>query len=118
MARLTASQREGFEALRREFLAHVPARIAAIQRAAAELQRGPVSRDRVEDLQDLAHRLAGASAIFGLPRLSAAARGLEELATRIRAGGAEAEELDAHTAALEARWNESAAPRPPRGSTD
>ena len=116
MAKLTASQREGFEALRREFVAHVPIRIAAIQRAAAEVQRGSVSAaDRIEDLQDLAHRLAGASAIFGLPRLAAAARALEELATRIRAGGAEPGELDALTAALEASWTESGAPRP-RGS--
>ena len=114
MARLTASQREGFEALRSEFLTHVPVRIAAIQRAAAEVQHEPASRDRVEDLLDLAHRLVGAAAIFGQPRLSAAARALEELATRMRSGAAHAGELAALTAALEATWSESAPPGPRR----
>ncbi|MCI0548058.1 MAG: hypothetical protein L0027_12345 [Candidatus Rokubacteria bacterium] len=44
MARWAESQRETFEALRRAYLADVPARIAAIRQAAAALRGGAPQR--------------------------------------------------------------------------
>jgi HPt (histidine-containing phosphotransfer) domain-containing protein len=117
MGRLVESQRESFEALRREYLAGVPARIAAIRRAAAEAGRPGAPRAALDDLLHEAHRLTGSSAIFGLPRVSAAARALEDLAIRLLGGSARAAEIDARVAALEATWNECAAPRD-RGAGD
>jgi HPt (histidine-containing phosphotransfer) domain-containing protein len=109
MGRLGESRRESFESLRREYLAGVPARIAAIRRAAAEAGRPGAPRAALDDLLHQAHRLVGSAAIFGLRRVSAAARALEELAIRLLGGAPNAGEIDLLVAALEARWHESAA---------
>jgi len=120
MARLTDSQRETFEALRRAYLAEVPARIAAIREAAAEAEAGQrgTSRAGLEELRHLVHQLVGSSAIFGLHALCAAARALEDLVKRLLEGAASgAADLDLLTATLEATWKESATPgsREPKG---
>src|SRR5262249_59787000 len=88
MAKLTASQREGFAALRRVYLAQVPGRIAEIRREAAALRPGSAAREALLELRQLAHRLVGSSALFGLPLLSAAARDLEQELDRVLAGAA------------------------------
>src|SRR5215510_10600732 len=102
MASLTKRQREGFEALRRVYLAQVPGRIAEIRREAAALRRESASQEALLALRQLAHRLVGSSALFGLPRLSAAARAVEEELDRILAGAAAPQGLDALTTALAA----------------
>jgi len=112
MARLTESQRERFETFRRAFLAEVPARIAAIRKAATEAGRRGTSRAALEDLHHLVHQLVGASAIFGLHALCGTARALEDLVTGLLEGAAPgAGELDRLTGALERTWNETATPR-------
>src|SRR5215468_1993215 len=109
MAKLTASQREGFAALRRVYLAQVPGRIAEIRREAAALRRGSAAREALLELRQLAHRLVGSSALFGLPHLSKAARDLEQELDRVLAGAASPGGLDALTAGLEAAWSASEA---------
>jgi len=112
MAKLSDAQRETFEALRRAYLAEVPARIAAIREAAAEAGRPECSRAALEELRHLVHQLVGSSAIFGLPPLSAAALALGDLVKGLLEGAAPgAGELDRLTEALERTWNETAAPR-------
>jgi HPt (histidine-containing phosphotransfer) domain-containing protein len=108
MARLTESQRAGFEALRRRYLAGVPRRIATVKRAAGEVQRRWPSHDGLEALRQLAHRLVGASEIFGVPRVSDAARALEDLTGRLLEGGSGVQELEELAASLEAAWSETA----------
>jgi len=109
MAKLSDAQRETFEALRRAYLAEVPARIAAIREAATEAGRPETSRAALEKLRHLVHQLVGSSAIFGLPLLSAAALALGDLVKGLLEGAAPgAGELDRLTGALERTWNESA----------
>lgn len=114
MARLTESQRESFEALRRTYLAELPARIGAIREAASAAQRGGASPEELEELRQHAHRLVGSSALFGLPRLSAAARALEDGVSRSIEGDAGAIELDRLAAGVEAAWKQIATSRPGR----
>ncbi len=111
MARLTESQRETFEALRRAYLADVPARIVAIREAGAEVGRSGTSRAALEDLRQLVHQLVGSSAIFGLSRLSAAARALEDRLRGVLDGAPAAGEVDELAANLENVWKATAKPR-------
>lgn len=106
MPRLTDDQHETFRALRGSYLAGVPARIAAIRRAANEAERPEASREALEELRHLAHQLVGSSAIFGLSRLCSAARALEELASRLRDGAPEGGSLDALVGELETLGSE------------
>src|SRR5262245_6402983 len=94
MARLTASQREAFEALRRSYLAEVPARIAAIRQAAADVGGRAATRAALEDLRNRVHQLVGSSAIFGLAALSAAARAFEDRVTELLDGAAASAALE------------------------
>jgi HPt (histidine-containing phosphotransfer) domain-containing protein len=70
------SYRRAFDNLRQAFLEEVPDKIGAIRRAAEKVGGG--SGDATETLQHLVHRLVGSAEIFGLSRLSGAARVLEE----------------------------------------
>lgn len=108
MTSLTESQRETLEALRRSYLAQVPDRIAAIRRAASEAGRPGAPREVLENLRGLAHQLVGSSAIFGLARLSSAARALEDLASRLVDGAAGGGRLDALVGELETVGSEVA----------
>jgi HPt (histidine-containing phosphotransfer) domain-containing protein len=110
MARWTESQRETFEALRRAYLADVPERIAAIRQAAAALRGGAPQR-ALDELRHLVHRLVGSSAIFGLPRLAAAGRELEDRVIASIEGAEGVGGLDELAAALETTWKEIAAAR-------
>ena len=112
MARWSESQRETFAALRRAYLAEVPARIAAIREAATGVLRSGGSPRALEELRDLAHRLVGSSAIFGLPRLSAAARDLEDRVIASIEGAAGVGALAELAATLETTWREIAAAGP------
>jgi HPt (histidine-containing phosphotransfer) domain-containing protein len=109
MSRLTESQRATFQALRRSYLAQVPARIAAIRRAAGEAERPGAGREVLEDLRHLVHQLVGSSAIFGLPRLSSAARALEDHASRLKDGAAARGGLESLVGELEVVGREVAA---------
>jgi HPt (histidine-containing phosphotransfer) domain-containing protein len=111
MARWTERERAEFEALRETYLAEIPARILAIREATAAASRGATSPPALQEVRDLAHRLVGSSAIFGLKRLSAAARDLEDCAIASIEDAAELRGLDELVAALEAAWNEGAEAR-------
>src|SRR5262245_54215523 len=111
MAKWTRSQRETFEALRRAYLAHVPARLTDGRDAAAAAVRAGAPPRALEELRDLAHRLVGSSAIFGLPKLSAAARELEDRAAGPIEGAAGAAGLEELAAAVESVWRETDAAR-------
>ena len=108
--RLSESQREALEALRSAYLAEVPARIGAIRRALGEAGRRGDPGAALEDLLHRAHQLVGSSAIFGLARVSAAARAIEDLASRPSPDAPRVEELEPLVAELEAAWRESAPP--------
>src|SRR5262245_8146303 len=117
MARWTRSQRETFEALRRAYFADLPARIADVRAAAAAALQAGAPPSALEELRDLAHRRVGPSAIFGLPRLSAAARDLEDRAGASIEGAEGSAGFEELTAAVESAWREIAAARsnePPR----
>lgn len=114
MTRLSPGQREAFEALRRDYLDGVPARIGAIRQALGEVGRHGAA---LEELLHRVHQLVGSSAIFGLGRVSAAARAVEEHASELPPGASRVEELGRLVAALEAAWRESAPP-PHRASQD
>src|SRR5262245_41130652 len=108
MARWKEPEREAFAALRRAYLAEIPARIAAIRAAASTAsQRGAPAR-AFQEVRDLTHRLVGSSAIFGLPRLSAAARELEDRAIASIDDPAGAGGLDELASTLESSWKEIA----------
>ena len=103
--------RRDFDALRRRFLAEVPEKIRAIREAVECTERGSHPREEMEALCQLAHRLVGSAAIFGLERLSASARTLEDrLAALLKAaqgpGSAGAEpELMGLVEELERAWS-------------
>jgi HPt (histidine-containing phosphotransfer) domain-containing protein len=107
MASPTERERGGFEALRRRFLAGVPDRVATLKQATREARRRWPSRDGIERLQQHAHRLVGASEIFGVPRVSEAARALEDLARQLLEGGPGIQRLGELLASLEAASSET-----------
>jgi HPt (histidine-containing phosphotransfer) domain-containing protein len=85
-------------ALRRRYLASLPAKRRELAAAWAALAAGSTTDQALEHLRHLAHRLAGSAGLYGLPEISAAARSLEEttrsLLARSRA------ERSAHIAGL------------------
>jgi HPt (histidine-containing phosphotransfer) domain-containing protein len=109
MARLTESQIEAFETLRRAYLAEVPARIAAVREAATAAGRPGAPPGALEDLRHLVHQLVGSSAVFGERALCEAARALEDLVAALLVDGARAGgELGRLTRALERAWKQGA----------
>ena len=111
MARMTETQRRDFEALRRAFVAEVPEKIRAIRSAAEDANRRGYSRDAVEALLNLTHRLVGSAAIFGLDVVSEASRALERRVTSL-CGPVEgqARELSALVQGLEKAWSRASMP--------
>lgn len=63
--------------LRRRFVMQLPARLEAIGSHVARLSGGAWTPGETEVLHRLVHSLSGTAGTFGLPALSAAARGLE-----------------------------------------
>jgi HPt (histidine-containing phosphotransfer) domain-containing protein len=114
------SYRRAFENLRQTFLEEVPEKISAIRRAAEDVERG--SGGAIETLQHLVHRLVGSAEIFGLARLSDAARVLEERVNGgLESGGgsdpALRRQLIDLVAELEKAWSQEQRPgRTPQGS--
>ena len=74
---MTAGQRDRLEALRRDYAADLPARVRAIAKAAASLEPG--SREKLQALHHLVHRLTGSAAIYGFTGVSRAASAVEAL---------------------------------------
>jgi HPt (histidine-containing phosphotransfer) domain-containing protein len=68
------------EALRAEYRADLPRRLARIEALAAAASRAELAREL--------HSLAGSAATFGLPRVGDAARAAEEHVSRFGAGDA------------------------------
>ncbi len=64
--------------LRADYLARLPAELAALQALAGAVQGGEGDRACLEALHQRLHKLAGSGGTFGLAALSAAARGLEQ----------------------------------------
>lgn len=69
------------QALRAQFASGLPARRTALAAAWASCQAGTSERDW-QALRDVAHRLAGSAASFGLDTLGEAARELDRLLSR------------------------------------
>jgi CheY-like chemotaxis protein len=93
-----------FAALRRSYLAELPRKLSAVAAAvdAVFARRDPTA---VDALCDLAHRLVGSSALYGLVSTSEAARALETRAMSLAKAGpfadpAQRPELDSLLAAL------------------
>lgn len=75
-SRLTGEQQARLEALRRAYLKELPAKVRAIENAAASLGAG--GPEKLRSLYHLVHRLAGSAAIYGIHGLGRAAAALEE----------------------------------------
>jgi len=75
-----------FEALRREYVAELPERIAALRTAADGVGAKGWDRPLVEWLHLQAHKLAGSAGIYRLARLSDAAATLEDRLRRLLDG--------------------------------
>jgi HPt (histidine-containing phosphotransfer) domain-containing protein len=69
--------------LRDHYRRNLGDRLAEIERALDESRRRPAEQDRFEMARTLVHRLHGTAGSFGFPRVSAAARRLEELLERV-----------------------------------
>jgi HPt (histidine-containing phosphotransfer) domain-containing protein len=88
-------------ALRGEYLADAPQKIAELWNALARVQNG--EPDSAGELRTLVHRLAGSGGAYGFPVVTERARAAEQLIDRrIAAGFAAAElaELRAHLQAV------------------
>src|SRR5262245_7563700 len=107
--------RAGFEELRERFVAGLPERLEAVRRGLDEVRRQWPSPAPIEALLQHAHRLLGASEIFGIARVSAAARALEDLCRELVRDAAVAPRpvarLEERAAALEAAAEQSARER-------
>lgn len=91
MVALTSRQERELSALRRTFVAQLPARIEAVAAAvSAALRAEPLDAERLETAFLLAHRLCGAAGIYGVPSVHAPAAALEDLLTALRGQGADA----------------------------
>ncbi|MDP1756922.1 MAG: diguanylate cyclase [Pseudohongiella sp.] len=64
--------------LRYDYVARLPAELAALTGLAAGLGEGELDRARLEELHHCLHKLAGSGGTFGFTALSAAARSLEQ----------------------------------------
>ena len=80
---VAASERSQLAELERLYVGQLPARVAEIDRVAA-LIGGKGGREDLERLLHLSHRLTGSSATLGFPRISEAARAVENLLTAWR----------------------------------
>jgi CheY-like chemotaxis protein len=117
-----------FEALRREYAAELPDRIAALRTAADGLREKGWDRPLVEWLRLQAHRLAGSAGIYRMSELHRAAAVLEDWLTRVLAQpwppAAQPAELLTLVRAVrrvsrqELRASEGAAPATPRRRTE
>jgi chemotaxis protein histidine kinase CheA len=95
---MTAGQRERLESLRRDYARDLPARIRAIAEAAASLE--PRSREKLQALHHLVHRLTGSAAIYGFTGVTRAASALEALVYSALTGTAAAAGRDPSLADL------------------
>jgi len=86
---MTVGQRERLESLRRDYARDLPARVRAIAEAAASLE--PRSRETLQALHHLVHRLTGSAAIYGFTGVSRAASALEALVYSALTGTAAAD---------------------------
>jgi len=69
--------------LREHYRGNLGERLAEIERALKESRRRPTEPEPFEAARTLVHRLHGTAGSFGFPRVSAAARGLEELLEQV-----------------------------------
>lgn len=82
MARLTESQRQELDSLRRAYAAELPEKLKRIEDAVARLESRGWERQALESLHHMIHRLSGSSAIYGFAAVSEAAGRLEKSLTR------------------------------------
>jgi chemotaxis protein histidine kinase CheA len=73
------------QALRREYLADSPKRVAELQALSARLARGDLGA--LADCRQAFHRLAGSGGSYGFPRVSTTSREAEHLVERLAAAG-------------------------------
>jgi HPt (histidine-containing phosphotransfer) domain-containing protein len=78
VAKARLADHTGFAALRHRYAASLPAKVRAIEAAAAALERAPRDTPRARTLFLHVHRLAGSSALYGFTRVSAAASQFEK----------------------------------------
>lgn len=72
-------------ALRAEYLADAPARLAELWSAWARVQNGDA--ESLARLQTLAHRLAGTGGAYGLPEVTETARAVDRACRALRESG-------------------------------
>ena len=117
MTKQSESYPQAFEDLRMAFLEEVPEKIVAIRRAAEDVGQGD-SQKAITVLYHLVHRLIGSTAIYGLERVSDAARPLEMcvgevLESKTRCGPARAREIIDLVGELEQVWRQVSPPGKP-----
>ena len=81
--------------LRADYMARLPAELAALQALAGALQGGEGDRASLEALHQRLHKLAGSGGTFGLAALGAAARALEQRVVTWLAGALDAVDASA-----------------------
>lgn len=69
--------------LRNHYRRNLGERLAEIEHAMTESRQQPAALESFEAARTLVHRLHGTAGSFGFPRVSAAARGVEELLERV-----------------------------------
>jgi hypothetical protein len=74
--------REALAALRRAYASELAGRLRAVDRCAAAVCALGWDAERLQPLQDLAHRMAGSAGVYGFAAVSAAAAPLEAFAER------------------------------------
>jgi two-component system OmpR family response regulator len=74
-----------FEDLRRTYVAELPGRIAALERAAEALAEEGWNKEQMKALHHLTHRLAGSSGLYRMSELSRTAGLLEQIVKRMLA---------------------------------
>jgi chemotaxis protein histidine kinase CheA len=80
---IAADERSQLAELEQMYLAQLPSRLADIERAARRVAEAG-TRDDIETLFQLSHRLTGSSATLGFTRVCEAARVVESLVVRWR----------------------------------
>ena len=96
----TQTVAEQLAKLRHDYLARLPAELAALTALAISLGQGEPDRASLEELHHRLHKLAGSGGTFGFTALSAAARNLEQRVKADLSNPIETRDSPAHLAFL------------------